>query len=188
MFLLVPAVQGIERNDMTRPIEALETRRLLAFAPFSIGSQGYDTGSEIAVDAQGNTIVAGTFEGTVDFDPGAGMKKLTAVGQTDVFIAKYSPQRKLLWVGQIGGDTSKFPKRPIFIIDPSWQGDSVNRPGFQISILGEYVNGLAVDSSGNVFMTGAFLGSGDFDPTAGTFTLLGNPRYGQYYDTFLLKL
>jgi hypothetical protein len=173
---------------MTRSIEALETRRLLAFAPFSIGSLGYDAGSEIAVDAQGNTIVAGIFQGTVDFDPGAGKTRLVSVGETDIFIAKYSPQRALLWAGHVGGEKSDLPKHPNFIVDPSLQGDSVNRLGSQISILGEYVNGIAVDSSGNVFMTGAFLGTGDFDPGKGVDLLPGNQKYGQYYDAFLLKL
>src|SRR4051812_9847378 len=115
---------------MTRSIEALESRRLLAFAPFPIGSLGLDAGYETAVDADGNVIVAGVFQGTVDFAPGgSAVKRLTAVGETDVFIAKYSPTRELLWVGQVGGEESDLPKHPNFPIDPSRAGASPNRVG-----------------------------------------------------------
>src|SRR5215218_7616629 len=104
MFLV-----NMTRNDMTGSIEALETRRLLAFSPIQTGAKGYDAGSETVIDADGNTIVAGTFAHTVDFGVPVGTTsipevppahlKLTAVGETDVFIAKYNSIGQLLWAG-----------------------------------------------------------------------------------------
>ncbi len=52
-----------------------------------VGPDGWGVGSGIAVDGPGNLHVAGSFRGTVDFDPGAGVDNLTSVGYTDVFVA-----------------------------------------------------------------------------------------------------
>jgi hypothetical protein len=49
------------------------------------GDTGDDTGHGAAVDASGNVIVTGSFNGTVDFGGGA----LTSAGASDVFFAKY---------------------------------------------------------------------------------------------------
>lgn len=58
---------------------------------------------EVATDANGNTIVVGTFNGTCDFDTGPGVFALTTAGGNDGFVAKYDPQGALLWAGSIGG-------------------------------------------------------------------------------------
>src|SRR4051812_30798097 len=162
---------NMTRNDMTGSIEALETRTLLAFAPIQTGAKGYDVGSETVIDADGNTIVAGIFAHTVDFgakaDGSTGHFKLTAVGETDVFISKYNPAGQLLWAGQIGGEESKLPKKPNYPIDPERNGSFFNRVGVQLQTLGEYVNALAVDASGNIYMGGTFLKTADLDPTKG---------------------
>jgi hypothetical protein len=57
---------------------------------FKIGSIGYDDGVGIA--ALGNAcVVSGSFTGTVDFDPGAGVSNLISnSGSTDGFFAKYA--------------------------------------------------------------------------------------------------
>lgn len=39
----------------------------------SIGGTGLDKGQGVAVDQVGNVYLAGTFEGTVDFEPGVGV-------------------------------------------------------------------------------------------------------------------
>ena len=51
-----------------------------------IGDAGADVGNAIAVDAAGNTYVAGSFSGTVDFNTGGA--KLISAGATDGFVLK----------------------------------------------------------------------------------------------------
>src|SRR5262249_41226727 len=49
-----------------------------------------------------NQYVCGTFNGTVDFDPGPGPHNLINADTTDdAFLAKYTPTGQLLWVGQL---------------------------------------------------------------------------------------
>ena len=49
------------------------------------------------IDGSGNSYVVGKFEGTVDFDPGPGVHEISANGELDGFIAKYSEVGELLW-------------------------------------------------------------------------------------------
>ena len=99
-------------------------------------------GAGVATDDAGNIYVTGTFSGTVDFDPGAGITSLSSTaGNGDVFVAKYAFNGALLWAKAIGGINTEEPR------------------------------GIAVDSEGNVYTTGAFLGMADFDPGPGTFNL-----------------
>lgn len=69
----------------------------------------YDTAeiirTTVDVDIEGNTIVAGGFNGIIDI-PGA-MPVMTA-GTYDAFIAKFDPDGKPLWVHTFGGSTAQF--------------------------------------------------------------------------------
>ena len=58
--------------------------------------------SAIAVDSADNIIVAGTFVGTVDFNPGSGTFELTAAG-TDAFVLKLNSAGGFLWAVHLGG-------------------------------------------------------------------------------------
>ena len=99
-----------------------------------IGSTGDDRGNEILTDASGNVLLTGTFSLTVDFDPGAGVANLTSAGTTDIFLAKYNAAGVFQWVKQIGGTA------------------------------GDDVRDIALDNSGNIFLTGNFNLTADFDP------------------------
>jgi hypothetical protein len=118
------------------------------------GSAGGDEGRAVATDAAGNVYVTGYFSGTVDFDPSAADAALTAAGGQDVFVAKYTAAGALVWVRQLGGQFSTA------------------------------ATGIAVDSSGNVYTTGSFAGTVDFDPGAGTANLTAAGKS----DVFVLKL
>ena len=59
--------------------------------------------SKITLDNAGNIVMMGTFYGSVDFDPGAGVQTRT-VGP--LFIAKYSNQGDFIWVDQISSVSS----------------------------------------------------------------------------------
>ena len=176
---------------MRRPeIDSLEARNLFAFL-LSLGSTGFDGAYKAAIDPAGNYVTAGVFSGTVDFDPTAGVKKLTAVGNTDIYVAKYTPAGSLLWAGQIGGgagdiDDKDFD-RDIYSPITATPLDFINRKSTQINGLGEYINDLALDGAGNVYLAGNYAGTIDADPTAGAFSL---PTTGsrKYQDAFVIKL
>jgi hypothetical protein len=105
------------------------------------GSTTEDQGNAIARDATGNVYITGHFEGTVDFDPGVGTVNLTSAGGYDIFVAKYTPAGALVWAKGMGG-----------------------------AAMDEGL-GIAVDAAGNVFTTGHFSGTADFDPGAGMASL-----------------
>jgi hypothetical protein len=113
-----------------------------------------NSGIAIAVDSSGNIYTTGSFIGTVDFDPGDGTTNLTSAGANDAFVSKLNSSGELIWAKSFGGS----------------QADEGNS--------------IAVDSSGNVYTTGFFEGTADFDPGVGTsnFTSAG------YEDFFVSKL
>jgi len=122
---------------------------------FRMGSGANDFPRAIAVD-NGHVYITGFFVDTVDFDPGPGTFNLTSAGNLDIFIAKYDQDGNFVWARRIGSST----------------------PG------AEGVSGLGADASGNVYVTGYFDGTLDFDPGSGTenITSVGGS------DIFLLKL
>ena len=106
------------------------------------GGSGYDFGHAIALDSTGNIFAIGDFKSTVDFDPGVGNFDLTSIGIQDVFISKYDNAGNFLWAKQVGGS-----------------GSGLN--GFAI----------ALDAFGNIYYSGRFSGTVDFDPGAGIYNL-----------------
>ncbi len=106
-----------------------------------IGGSGDDVAKSIGVDSAGNVIIAGDFNGTVDFDPGVETATLTSSGQGDVFILKLDPSGNYLWAKSFGGTTAD---SGIFI---------------------------SVAPQGNSVVTGLFSGTVDFDPSGATFNL-----------------
>jgi hypothetical protein len=109
-----------------------------------MGGTGNDGAYSIAVDGSGNVYTTGNFNGTVDFDPGSGTANLTSNGGTDIFVSKLDASGNYVWARSIGG--------------------SGNDVGY----------GVAVDGSGNVFTTGSFSGTADFNPGSGTANLTSN--------------
>ncbi len=102
------------------------------------GDTGSDQAKSMARDTEGNLYVTGSFQATVDFDPDpTGSWDLTSAGGNDIFVAKYSEDGGLIWARQIGGT-----------------GADVG-------------NGIAVDSAGDVYITGSFSDTVDFDPGTG---------------------
>lgn len=124
------------------------------------GSKAGDEESKsIDVDVQGNIYTTGYFSGTVDFDPSSSVTyNLTSGGGKDIFVMKQGPSGNLIWAKQIGA-------------------------GYQ-----EEGNSIKVDKSGNVYVTGYFNASVDFDPGNGTAFMSANGNLAAYGDAFLLKL
>lgn len=118
-----------------------------------VGSGG-DEGKAITVDASGNIIISGTFQGTVDFDPGTGVNNLVSNGGKDIFILKMDASGNFIWVKSIGGTTNV-----------------------------DELSALSLDATGNIYITGSFQSSVDFDPGFGSFSLTALAD-----DIFMLKL
>ncbi|MGH1337158.1 MAG: T9SS type A sorting domain-containing protein [Aureispira sp.] len=112
----------------------------------NMGQVGSNNGDAIDVDASGNVYVVGSFQGTVDFDPGAGVSNLTAIsGDYDNFFLKLDVNGNFVWAKRMGNASR------------------------------DVIKTIKVDASGNLHTTGYFLGTLDLDPGAGTqnFTAAG---------------
>ncbi len=120
-----------------------------------IGGNSGGAALEIALDPLGNIYTAGYFSGTMDFDPGAGVFNLSssATNVADVFVTKLDAAGNFIWAVKMGG------------------------PGV------DQAYAMTVDASGNVYTTGSFTGTADFDPGAGVFNLIAAG-----YDVFVSKL
>lgn len=118
----------------------------------SIGGTAYDNAKGITTDVNGNIFITGNISATVDFDPGPGFNYLTSSGFQDMFICKISSSGNLVWAKSIGSSASDFSYS------------------------------IAVDLSNNIYTTGIYGGTVDFDPGVGVFNLPSS------YDAFILKL
>lgn len=118
------------------------------------GGTGEDIAHAVTVDASGNVFTTGFFNGTVDFDPGTGTFNLTSAGFDDIFISKLDSSGNFIWAKQIG------------------------------NTLNDYSYSIALDSAVNIYTTGYFRGTTDFDPGPGihNLTVVGGS------DIFICKL
>jgi hypothetical protein len=63
-----------------------------------------DFQSKIFMSENGTSfILSGNFQGTMDFDPNAGVNNRTSVGSSDCFFAKYNTDGSLSWAQSFGG-------------------------------------------------------------------------------------
>ncbi len=100
----------------------------------SIGGTGGEGLNDIKTDPFGNVYATGTFQGTVDFNPGAGTFYLNSVYNNNAFIFKLNPNGNLIWAKAIGSSGGSY--------------------GFKINI----------DLIGSIYVCGYFNGKADFDP------------------------
>lgn len=113
-------------------------------------SENYSLG----VDARKNVYTAGNYEYTNDFDPGPGIYNLTSVTPAmDIYISKLDSYGKLIWAKSLGG-----------------KGD-------------DFLGDLAVDAVGNLYCSGTFFDTADFDPGAGIVHLGGSGGFLSKFDT-----
>lgn len=118
-------------------------------------SNGGGYGYSISLDSLGNVYTVGTFSRTVDFDPGPNDYFLVSdENNPDVYIQKLDASGNLIWAKRMGG------------------------PGVDIGY------SIAIDPLGNIYTTGEFKDTADFDPGIGVYNL--NSAGGK--DIFIQKL
>lgn len=107
----------------------------------------------IALDDSENVYSTGFYSGIVDFDPGIDTFNLNHTNGADIFILKLDSAGDFDWAKAIGG------------------------PGPETGI------SIATDAFGNIYFTGAFQDTADFNPGANSFKLASKGLY----DIFLCK-
>jgi len=105
----------------------------------TFGGTSDDNGFGIDTDQFGNAYTTGSFRGTVDFDPSAGVDSHTALGSSDIFLMALNFNGAFIWAGSWGGDS---------LVDYYDHGAAV-----------------AVGDFGDIYVTGNVAGDDiDFDP------------------------
>ena len=100
----------------------------------SLGSIDNDLVYGATVDYEDNIIITGTYAGNIDFDLSSTTHIVNGIGERDIFIAKYDSSGAFIWAKGIGSPSD----------DESYD--------------------IATDQTGNVFITGFFRETVDFNP------------------------
>lgn len=121
----------------------------------TFGGTDRDEPKEIDIDDQQNMYISGLFRGTADFDPGLGVQNFTSEGDRDPYLLKLDINGDFQWFHNYGGD----------IEDRKIAVDT--------------------DPSGNLYVTGWFYDTLDFEPGPGTTNLIETDNVT---DIFVTKL
>jgi hypothetical protein len=163
----------------------------------SWGWLNFDLGLSITVDTNRFVYSTGLFQGTADFDPGVGVFNLTASG-LDGFVVKMDASTgSLVWAKQFPFESSAIAVDPngnvitvgrqngsAFLSKLDASGNPVWTKEFATQSGDCGASSLVLDALGNIYTTGFFIDTVDFDPGLGTYNLVG-----EYYgDAFICKL
>jgi len=120
------------------------------------GGGGIESPLRIHVGLNNDVAVTGYFEGTADFNPDPTQTDMhSSNGGYDVFLSKFNSEGVFQWARTWGGNKSYM----------------------------ERGNGIMSDSVGNVYCSGQFSGTADFDPGSGTD--IHTPVGSVWWDAFL---
>lgn len=111
-------------------------------------SDGRNWATDIVLDSNNNIYLTGQCQSNADFDPGPGMSVLTVnPGYANIFfIAKYDSSGNYIWAKGIGG------------------------------AFATYSTDLSIDNKSNIYVTGSFYNTVDFDPGNNTQNLISNGK------------
>jgi hypothetical protein len=125
------------------------------------GSSGSaNSGLSLALDNLGNVYSTGFYSGAVDFDPGINITTLTCVwapagsapaNHNDIFVWKLNNSGDFVWANSYGGN-----------------GEDTGMD-------------LCTDSQGNLYSTGFFSNTADFDPSGNVSNLVSNGSKDIYF-------
>jgi len=111
-------------------------------------------GRSVVTDEFNNIYIAGSYSSTVDFDPNTGVNQITAIGWSDIYVQKLTSNGTFVWAKQMGGLQS------------------------------EGATSITIDNNYNIYTTGRFLYSADFNPDEGEDVLTSAGDF----DMFIHKL
>ena len=117
------------------------------------GGTGDDRGVSVSTDVSGNVCAVGYFQDTADLDPGPGLDNHTSNGDYDVFLSKFDSDGSFIWARNWGGP------------------------------LDDCAYSVAADGTGDLYVTGSFRQTVDFDPGPGVDDHVSNGDH----DAFLVK-
>ncbi len=121
----------------------------------SIGGESSNTRPRgLKVDQLSNVYLTGFFSETADLDPGPEELLITSEGSSDIFFMKLNSFGDLIWVKELGDALSV-----------------------------EIVYGFSLDNHANIYATGGFTSSLDFDPSLSVHELHSNG----WRDAFIMK-
>jgi len=115
------------------------------------GGDRSDLGYNIAMDKEGNLYVTGSFHGTINF----GTQSMKAPVYTDLFMAKYTPEGKLVWINQVGLDTTSETSDYIFVSSFTPEGKRISTRLYPDDE-GFTNMGISFDPAGNIYYTASF--------------------------------
>lgn len=122
-------------------------------------SGGNHIGYSITLDKSANIHFTGKSGGTVDFDPGPGVQnRFSNSSSFDPFVCKWDKNGNYIWAYFFGSSAQ------------------------------EHAYGITVDTSGNVYTTGFFNLTADFDPGLGTYNMTSFSGGATMPDVFVSKL
>ena len=107
----------------------------------SMGGNGQESGLSLVISNSGFIFSTGIYYGSADFDPGSGTYILNAVGDADVFVSKLDSTGNFVWAKGFGGK--------------GYEGGT----------------SMSLDEVGNIYITGSFFDTVDFDTGPGLFSL-----------------
>ncbi len=199
----------------------------------SFGGPNHDYGITLNVDSA-SIYISGTYENTVDFDPGPGIYSLTGepANQSIAYILKLDANGNFMWVKSFdqqglnkymlfeelkkGTDgiyatgafyglsfdfnpsttasfnltsaDSSFNPRDVFFMKLDFDGNfiwakKIGGSGLMNGVC-DYAKSLGLDEWNNLYVTGIFVNTVDFDPGFGVYNLTA----ANGYNVFLLKL
>lgn len=120
----------------------------------TFGGISDDVVRHMVVDDAGNSYTVGYFANTAIFGEGQNQASVTAEGLSDIFISKVNPEGELVWVKSYG------------------------------ALDNDYANGISLDDDGNIYVTGVFQQTVNFNPDGAGGVVTSNG----FHDVFILKL
>jgi hypothetical protein len=113
---------------------------------YSIGGNLQEFAGNICSDNENNILLTGGYRDVCDFDPSINTFNLSSNGDFDIYILKTDSLGNFIWAESFGSN---------------------NTPG-------DFGNGINCDINNNVYVTGCFTGTIDFDNSSQVFNLSSN--------------